>query len=212
MARRVFLKICGITSEADGLLAAAAGADAVGFVFWPRSPRAVGLEQAQRIARALPAPMLRVGVFVDADPADVARAADAVGLDMLQLHGDESVDACRAAPRRVMKAVRVGAGFEPGAALRYRDAATAVLLDARHEGGLPGGTGRRFDWSLARALRADLPFLGLAGGLDAANVGAAIREVDPDLVDVSSGVEAAPGRKDPAKVRAFVEAVRSAAR
>jgi len=212
MARRVFVKVCGITSVEDGLMAAGAGADAVGLVFWPGSPRAVGLEAARRIAEALPAFVLRVGVFVDAVPVDVARAADAVGLDLLQLHGGETVEACRSAPRRVLKAVRVGTGFAPAAAVSYREAAAGVLLDTRDDGGLPGGTGRRFDWSVARALRSQLPFLGLAGGLDAATVAGAIREVDPDLVDVSSGVESSPGRKDEAKVRAFVEAVRSATR
>jgi phosphoribosylanthranilate isomerase len=106
----------------------------------------------------------------------------------------------------------VGAGFDPASALRYRDAVAGLLLDTRDDAGLPGGTGRRFDWSVARALRSELAFLGLAGGLDADSVAGAIREVDPDLVDVSSGVEAAPGKKDAAKVRAFVEAVRGAAR
>jgi phosphoribosylanthranilate isomerase len=212
MARRVLVKVCGITSLEDGRMAAAAGADAVGFVFWARSPRAVAVEQARRIARALPPFLLRVGVFVDAPAAEVARASEDVGLDVVQLHGDESVEDCLSAPRRVMKAVRVGRGFEPEAALLYREAAAAVLLDTRDDGGLPGGTGRRFDWSLARALRSELPFLGLAGGLDAENVAAAIREADPDLVDVSSGVESSPGRKDAARVRAFVEAVRDVTR
>jgi phosphoribosylanthranilate isomerase len=212
MARRVLVKVCGITSVEDGLMAARAGADALGLVFWARSPRAVTLEQARGIAGALPPFVVRVGVFVDAAPAEVARAAEAVGLDVLQLHGDEAVEACRAAPRRVIKAVRVGPGFQPEAAVRYRDAVAGLLLDTRDDRGLPGGTGRRFDWSVACALRAELPFLGLAGGLDPGNVAGAIRETDPDLVDVSSGVESAPGRKDEAKVRAFVEAVRSTRR
>jgi phosphoribosylanthranilate isomerase len=160
----------------------------------------VELATARRIAEALPPFVARVGVFVDADAAELARTADAVGLDLLQLHGSEAPAACQAAPRRVMKAVGVGPGFVAEAATRYRDVAAAVLLDTR-TGGQPGGTGRRFDWSLV---------LGLAGGLDAGNVAEAVREVSPDLVDVSSGVESAPGRKDADKVRAFVAAVREA--
>jgi len=212
MTRRVLVKVCGITVVEDGVLAARAGADAIGLVFWERSPRAVGLEQARRIADALPPFVTRVGVFVDATPEALARTADAVGLDVVQLHGEETLDSCRTAPRRVMKAVGVGPGFEPEAAMRYRDAVAGVLLDARHEGGMPGGTGRSFDWSLARGLRRSLPFLGLAGGLTPERVADAIREVEPDLVDVSSGVESSPGRKDPEKLRAFIEAVRSVER
>jgi len=212
MGRRVLVKVCGITAVVDGVKAAEAGADAIGLVFWERSPRAVSLDEARRIAAALPPFVTRVGVFVDADRGFIARAAESVGLDVVQLHGDETVEACRSAPRRVMKAVRVGRGFESGAALRYRDAAAGVLLDTRDDGGMPGGTGRAFDWSLARRLRAELPFLGLAGGLTAASVADAIRQVDPDLVDVSSGVESSPGHKDHEKVRAFIEAVRSVER
>jgi phosphoribosylanthranilate isomerase len=211
MARRVIVKVCGITSLEDGRAAAAAGADAVGFVFWERSPRALGLVEARRIAHGLPPFVLRVGVFVDAPAAQVLRTSDEVGLDLVQLHGHESVEDCRAAPRRALKAVGVGPGFEPRTAVLFRDAAAGILLDTRAEGSLPGGTGRRFDWSLARGLRSELPFLGLAGGLDAGNVAAAIREADPDLVDVSSGVESSPGRKDAARIRAFVEAVREVA-
>lgn len=212
MPRRVFVKVCGITTVEDALLAADAGADAVGFVFWPGSPRVVSLEDAREIAAALPALVSRVGVFVDAPPAEVARAAEAVGLDVVQLHGEESAEACRLAPRRAIKALRVGPGFRPEAALVYRGAAAGVLLDTRDDGGRPGGTGRRFDWSVARALRSELPFLGLAGGLNAENVAGAIEQVGPDLVDVASGVESTPGRKDAGKLRAFVEAVRRAER
>lgn len=204
------VKICGITSLEDGLLAAQAGADAVGFVFWPRSPRALDLETARRIARGLPPFLVRVGVFVDAAPPELARAADDVGLDLLQLHGDEPPEACRAAPRRVLKALRVGPGFEAESAVAYRDAAAGVLLDSRDPAGSAGGSGRRFDWGQALPLRSRLPFLGLAGGLTPENVAAAIRELRPDLVDVSSGVESAPGRKDAGRLRAFVAAARSA--
>ncbi|HEX6737661.1 MAG TPA: bifunctional indole-3-glycerol-phosphate synthase TrpC/phosphoribosylanthranilate isomerase TrpF [Vicinamibacteria bacterium] len=205
---RVAVKICGITSVEDGLMAARAGADAVGLVFWPKSPRAVELETARRIAAALPPFVLRVGVFVDAERETMARIADAVGLDVLQLHGDEPPPALAGLPRRAIKAVRVGAGFDPQDALRYEGHAHGILLDTKVEGGAPGGTGQAFDWTQVRAVREGASFLMLAGGLDAENVRRALTAVRPDAVDVSSGVESAPGRKDAAKVRAFIEAVR----
>jgi len=206
---RVAVKVCGITSAEDARAAVAAGADAVGFVFWPRSPRAVDPDKARMIAGSLPPFVLRVGVFVDA-PAEHMRAiADEVGLDMVQLHGNEPPEAVRVAPRRAVKAVRVGPGFRPEDALRYDGTAAALLLDTRVDGDdTPGGTGRTFDWSLVRPVREGTSFLVLAGGLTPDNVADAIAAVRPDAVDVSSGVESAPGRKDPAKVRAFVEAVR----
>ncbi len=211
MNKRVLIKICGITSPEDGLLAAEAGADAVGFVFWAMSPRRVDVERAAAISRLLPPFVLRVGVFVDASPGEMARAADTVGLDLLQLHGDEPPEAFAALPRRALKAVRVGRGFKANEALRYAGQAAGLLVDTRLAGdtAMPGGTGVPFDWSLVKGLRAQVPFLVLAGGLSAENVASAIEAVRPDAVDVSSGVEAMPGRKDPARVRAFVEAVRS---
>jgi indole-3-glycerol phosphate synthase/phosphoribosylanthranilate isomerase len=206
---RVAVKICGITSKDDAAMAVAAGADALGFVFWPKSPRAVDAATARDIAATLPPFILRVGVFVDTPPAEMRRIADEVGLDMVQLHGHESVAEVAQAPRRAVKAVRVGPGFQPEEALRYGGTAAALLLDTRVDGeGSPGGTGRTFDWSLVRPVREGTPFLILAGGLHPDNVAEAIAAVRPDAVDVSSGVESAPGRKDPAKVRAFVDAVR----
>lgn len=206
---RISVKICGITTVEDGRLAVAAGADAVGFVFWPKSPRAVLPSTARLIAAALPPFVLRVGVFVDASPEEMRRVADEVGLDVVQLHGDEPPEAVSLAPRRAIKAVRVGPGFRPEDALRYAGRAGALLLDTRADGlDTPGGTGRTFDWSLVRPVREGTPFLVLAGGLTPDNVGEAIAAVRPDAVDVSSGVESSPGRKDPAKVRAFVDAVR----
>ncbi|HUG52634.1 MAG TPA: indole-3-glycerol phosphate synthase TrpC [Vicinamibacteria bacterium] len=207
---RVAVKVCGITSLDDARTAVEAGADAVGFVFWPKSPRAVDPDTARAIAAALPPFVLRVGVFVDETPERMRRIADEVGLDMVQLHGSEPPADVLRAPRRAVKAVRVGPGFRPEAALRYDGAAAGLLLDTRGEGdGPPGGTGRPFDWSQARPVRAGTSFLVLAGGLTPDNVGEAIAAVRPDAVDVSSGVESAPGRKDPAKVRAFVDAVRA---
>jgi indole-3-glycerol phosphate synthase/phosphoribosylanthranilate isomerase len=207
---RVAIKICGITSREDAAVAVAAGADAIGFVFWPRSPRAVDPATARAIAATLPPFILRIGVFVDASPEEMRRVADEVGLDMVQLHGAETPEAVTRAPRRAVKAVRVGPGFQPAEALRYSGTAAALLLDTRldGDGGPPGGTGRTFDWSLVRPVREGTSYLILAGGLTPDNVGEAIAAVRPDAVDVSSGVESAPGKKDPAKVRAFVDAVR----
>jgi len=211
MNKRVLIKVCGITSPEDGLFAAETGADAVGFVFWAMSPRRVDVDRAAVISRLLPPFVLRVGVFVDASRDEMARAADTVGLDLLQLHGDEPPEAFADLPRRALKAVRVGRGFKTKEALRYSGQAAGLLVDTRLAGdtSMPGGTGVPFDWSLVKDLRAQVPFLVLAGGLSVENVAGAIEAVRPDAVDVSSGVEAVPGRKDPARVKAFVEAVRS---
>ena len=210
--KRLFVKICGITSAEDARLAVAAGADALGFVFWPMSPRKVDPARAAAIARELPPFVLRVGVFVDTPRAEMARIADAVGLDLLQLHGDEPPEALAGLPRRAIKAVRVGKGFAADEATRYAGCAAGLLVDTRMPGEtqLPGGTGVPFDWSLVKGLAERVPFLVLAGGLGPANVAEAVRAVAPHAVDVSSGVETLPGRKDPAKVRAFVEAARAA--
>ncbi len=198
-----------MTSPADARLAAEAGADAVGLVFWPASPRAVDTKTARGIAEAVPPFVLRVGVFVDADRETMARAAEEAGLDLLQLHGNEPPEALAGLSRRALKAIRVGPGFAPVEAERYAGRAAGLLLDTPAEGA-PGGTGQTFDWSLVQGLRERCPFLVLAGGLTPETVGEAIRAIRPHGVDVSSGVESSPGRKDPAKVRAFVAAVRSA--
>jgi phosphoribosylanthranilate isomerase len=207
--RRLFVKVCGITRPEDARLAADAGADAVGFVFWPQSPRCVDALRARDIGDALPAEVVRVGVFVDAAPEEMARIAEEARLDVLQLHGDEPPEALPGLPRRAWKAVRVGPGFVPADALRYEGRAAGLLLDTR-SAEAPGGTGRSFDWALAAGVRLRASFLILAGGLDPFNVGAAIRAVRPDGVDVSSGVELEPGCKDPEKVRAFLRAAREA--
>ncbi len=208
---RLLVKICGITSAADAALAVDAGADAIGLVFWPRSPRNVSPEHAAAIAGDVPDAVLRVGVFVDASAEQMTRVADTVGLHLLQLHGEEPPSALAGLPRPVLKAVRVGPGFSQDDALRYAPAAAGILVDTRQPGERrPGGTGVPFEWSLVKGLAERVRFLMLAGGLDPSNVAEAIRAVRPHAVDVSSGVEAAPGRKDPEKVRAFVEAARSA--
>jgi phosphoribosylanthranilate isomerase len=204
---RLFVKICGITTAEDGRAAVAAGADALGFVFWPKSPRYVTPEAAAAITAELPPFVVRVGVFVDAPGEELERTADVAGLDLLQLHGQESPDAFAALPRRALKALRVGDGFRAAEALAYARSAAGVLLDT-HRPDAPGGTGRVFDWKAVQGLRERVPFLILAGGLNPDNVAGAIEAVDPHGVDVSSGVESEPGRKDEEKLRAFVEAAR----
>lgn len=209
---RVFVKICGITTAEDGLAAAEAGADAVGFVFYSVSPRFVERERAAAISRVLPPMVHRVGLFVDATRDEIAQTADAVGLDILQLHGHEPPEAFEGLPRRALKALRVGNDFNPEDALRY-EAASGILVDTRlaDETSPLGGTGTPFDWTLVRGLREKVDFLMLAGGLDPDNVAEAITAVRPHAVDVSSGVEGRhPGQKDTSRVRAFIENVRSA--
>lgn len=202
------VKICGITTPEDARLAAAAGADAVGLVLWPGSPRYVDEERAREICSGLPPFVVRVGVFVDATRERLAHCAVSLGLDVLQIHGDVPPDWLSSLPRRTLKAIQVGPGFDPEQALRYVGHADGILLDTGTSDGARGGTGRAFDWKLAEAVRAGAPYLVLAGGLRPDNVRQAIEAVRPDAVDVSSGVEAEPGRKDPEAVRAFVATVR----
>lgn len=208
--KRTLVKICGITREEDGILAAEAGADAVGFVFYAMSPRRVEIARAKEIAGVLPPFVLRVGVFVDATRSQMLRTADEVGLDMLQLHGDEPKEVFADLPRRALKAVRVGRGFTNDDAAQYAAHAAGVVVDTRLVGDtvMPGGTGVPFDWRLVRGLRDQVAFLMLAGGLSPENVAGAIRMVQPHAVDVSSAIERLPGRKDPDRLRAFVDAVR----
>jgi phosphoribosylanthranilate isomerase len=205
----MWLKICGITREADARLAAECGADAVGFVLWPGSPRYVSPEHAARLAATLPAGIERVGVFVDESPAAVASVVRDVGLTRVQFHGDETPATCASAPVPVVKAFAVGPSFRPAAVDAFGPALT-VLLDA-DAGRARGGTGGAFDWAVARRVAARRPTI-LAGGLTPENVVEAIRTVCPHGVDVSSGVEARPGLKDADKVRRFVDAVRRAGR
>jgi phosphoribosylanthranilate isomerase len=205
---RTRVKICGITNEADAALAVAAGADAVGVVL-AESPRRVTLPQAERALAAVPPLVARVGVFVDAEPAFVAEAVRALRLTAVQLHGDETPEACASAPVPVIKAFRVAGPQDLTGVEAYRGSISAALLDAR----VPharGGTGVAFDWDAARdALPSWVPVV-VAGGLHADNVGTAVRTLRPFAVDVSSGVEAAPGVKDARKVEQFMAAVRAA--
>ena len=215
---RTRVKICGVTRIWDGVAAAQAGADAVGLVFWAGSPRAVTNEQARIITAALPPFVTIVGLFVDPAPEHVRATLEALPLDVLQFHGGEAPEFCRAFGRPYIKAVPVAAHAARvdllEYAARYPDA-YGLLFDAPPAAGLPGGTGQTFDWD---ALPRDLPRpLVLSGGLTAANVGAAIRRLRPWAVDVSSGVEAigpdgkpVRGSKDPPRIVAFIEEVRHA--
>ena len=205
----VLVKICGVTNLADAQAAVKAGAGALGFNFYARSPRYITPGAARLIVSALPPSVLTVGVFVnEAEPERVARTAAEAGVAAVQLHGDESPAYCAAlAGRVVIKALRVGARFAPEQASAYRT--HAILLDAYSPREF-GGTGEVFDWALARRTRALVSRLFLAGGLTPENVGAAIAAVRPFAVDVCSGVEAAPGRKDLSRLREFVAAVRAA--
>jgi phosphoribosylanthranilate isomerase len=203
---RTRIKICGLTREADVEAAVAAGADAVGFVFYPPSPRAVGITRAAELARRIPPFVEVVGLFVNAAPADVRAACDTVPISLLQFHGDEDAAYCRQFSRPWLRAARVRAGLDLVEFAGSFPDARGLLLDAFVEG--YGGGGHIFDWTL---IPPSLPgFLVLSGGLTAANVGDAIERVRPAAVDVSSGVESGKGIKDHAKIAAFVAAVRKA--
>lgn len=196
-------KICGITRVEDALAAAAAGADAIGLVFYAKSPRAVSVEQARQIIAALPPFVTTVGLFVDAGRDELRQILAQVPLDLLQFHGDESAEQCEGHGRPYIKALRVRGGDDVAAQVARYPGAVGVLLDTFVEG-VPGGTGLAFDWSLVPAGLAK-PVI-LAGGLTPENVAAAIARVRPYAVDVSGGVESAKGIKDADKVRAFIRA------
>lgn len=204
---RTRVKICGITSVGDGLAAARHGADAIGLIFYPPSPRLVTLERAREIAAGLPPFVARVAVFVNPAAADVHAVIRACRPDLLQFHGEETADFCRGFDVPYLRAFRVRPGVDLLESLSPFGDAAGWLLDAYRQE-LYGGTGEAFDWELIpRSLARPLI---LSGGLDAENVGAAICRVRPWAVDVSSGVEAAKGVKDERRIAAFMETVRSA--
>lgn len=203
MSTRV--KICGITNAADAQAAASAGADALGFIFYEKSPRFVEIEAAAEIARALPPFMMRVGVFVNPEEETVMRAIGECGLTMLQFHGDERPEFCTQFGLMSMKAFRVHGPETLEEISKYET--DAWLLDA-YSSATFGGTGEKFNWDLAvEAGKLGKPIF-LAGGLTPGNVADAIRQVHPFGVDVSSGVERGPGKKDHAKVKAFIKAAK----
>lgn len=208
--RRTRVKICGLTRAEDALAAALAGADAVGLVFYARSPRAVDAVQAREVLGALPPFVTSVGLFVDAEPAFVREILAAVPLDLLQFHGDESEAYCSGFGRPWIKALRVRPGMDLGQEVRrFGEAGARGLLLDTYEPGRPGGTGQRFDWGLIPPALG--PSIILAGGLDPENVVEAIRAVRPYGVDVSGGVEAVLGDnrriKDRSKIDAFMHGV-----
>ncbi len=199
------VKICGITREEDARLAARRGADAVGLNFSARSKRHCPLDVARRIVEALPPNVLSVGVFVNATRAEIFGVVAATGIQAVQLHGDERPEACLGLPRPVIKALAVADAASIGLADEYP--VDTVVLDSGGAG--YGGTGERFDWALLQRVRPRARFL-VAGGLTPDNVAEAIRSARPYGVDVASGVESAPGVKDPDRLARFIEAAKEA--
>jgi len=197
----VKVKICGITNAEDASMAVEAGADALGFVFYDKSPRCIAPEKAADIIREIPPFVTVVGLFVNAGIDFVNATADRCRLDIIQLHGDETPDFCSLVKRRVVKVFRIRDAQSLGPMKDYRVA--GCLLDA-YSPQAYGGTGFTFNWEIARDAKKYGPII-LAGGLTPDNIRQAVEAVQPYAVDVSSGVEAAPGKKDPDKVRRFIE-------
>jgi phosphoribosylanthranilate isomerase len=200
------IKICGMTNVEDALHACACGADALGFVFYDKSPRCLTAAKARDIIARLPPLVTTVGLFVNEAPGRIREIAEECALDVIQLHGDEGPAACDFAPRRVIKALRVRDEASLAGQETFR--VSALLLDTWVAGNY-GGSGKTFNWELARVVARQRPVI-LAGGLTPENIAEAVRTVSPYGVDVSSGVEAAPGKKDPQKVAAFILAARNA--
>ena len=199
------VKICGVTRLEDALAAVRLGADALGFNFWPGSKRYLPPAEARAIVQRLPPLVTAVGVFVDPTRDEVARAVEASGVVMAQLHGDEPPELCLSMPVPVLKAIRVHDLHALAQLASYE--VRGFVLDTPSPG--YGGSGRTFDWSLVFEAARAMPVV-LAGGLTPENVGEAVRRVRPWAVDVASGVESAPGVKDPDKLRRFFEAVKEA--
>jgi phosphoribosylanthranilate isomerase len=204
-----WVKVCGITNLEDALVAAEAGADALGFVFAPASPRRVEPEEAAAIAARLPRGIKTVGVFVDAPAQEVLRVAQLCRLDLVQLHGQEGPEFCTALPVRAIKAFRVRGPETLAALAAYREAAWALLLDG-YLPGQAGGTGRGFDHSLALEAKRFFGKIIVAGGLSAESVAQTVQMVRPFGVDASSRLEISPGLKDHQLVRQFISEIRRA--
>lgn len=198
------VKICGITRLEDAELAVELGASAIGFVFWPSSPRCIHPVRARAISAALPSRVATIGVFVDQPRIYLRRVAEQSGLSAIQLHGSESLEFAASLERPVIKAISVSDGFRAESLDDVPEQIT-VLLDA-HDPVKRGGTGRTIDWSLAASAAARRPVF-LSGGLNPANIREALARVKPYAVDLSSAVESSPGVKDPAKLRALFEAI-----
>jgi phosphoribosylanthranilate isomerase len=198
------VKVCGITTVGDALRAADQGADALGFIFYPKSPRYIPPPEAAEIIGGLPPFVASVGVFVDCPSGEIDSIAAACSLTAVQLHGSETPEFCDRFPMKVIKGFRVRDARLPPEIDRYRT--DAILLDAFVEGS-PGGTGKTFSWQIAREAKKFGRVI-LAGGLNCENVRNAIETVQPYAVDVSSGIETAPGKKDPVRLAEFLKTVK----
>jgi len=210
MHSRTRIKVCGITNVDDAIAAINLGVDAIGFIFAESSPRYISPEDAKEIAADLPPFIHIVGVFVDKDPVEIAEIIDYCGLTHVQLHGTEDAEYCAklaqsANPCKLIKAIRVGSSTKAEDFEAYQETVKGFLLDT-YVDGQEGGTGKTFDWSLIDTLALRLPII-LAGGLTPENVGEAIRKVRPFAVDVNSGVEREPGRKDVDRLQELVKQV-----
>ncbi len=208
-ANRLQIKICGITNLEDARACAELGADMIGLNFYPRSSRYIEPQRTRKMVKGIPRSVRAVGVFVDPTASEVRNAANAAGIECVQLHGDLSAETCRELARefRVIRAFSTDGRFQPEDASRFSDC--DILLDAHHAQ-LRGGTGLTCDWPTARATLPFARFLILSGGLSAQNVGHAIASVAPHAVDVCSGVESAPGVKDHRAIEKFIAAARAA--
>ena len=199
------VKICGITNIEDARLAVQLGADMLGFNFYEKSPRYISPQQARRLIGDLPKVTENIGVFVNMEGYRIGEVVDLLGLHAVQLHGDETNDFVShlrtKTDAKIIKAIRVGPGFEVGSVVSHE--ADSILLDAYTKGQY-GGTGERFEWSIAADAGKLVPELILAGGLSPDNIAEAVRMARPYAVDVASGVESAPGKKDPAKLEGFI--------
>ncbi len=197
------VKICGITRRQDAEFAIENGADALGLVFYPASPRAVTIAQAKEIVAKLPPFVTIVALFVDAEPEQVQACLNMLPIDVLQFHGDESPEYCEQFGKTYLKAIRMRKEVDLELLTKQYASASALLLDS-YQAGVPGGTGQVFDWSMIKKI--DKPVI-LAGGLNIDNVAMAIKQVQPYAVDVSGGVEQAKGIKDNQKISAFMQEV-----
>jgi phosphoribosylanthranilate isomerase len=202
------IKICGITNVEDALAAVAAGADALGFNFYKPSPRYISPENARAIIKQLSPAVLTVGVFVNEQPESLKTIVDESGVQAVQLHGDESPEYCHnlATDRYIIKTLAVSQNFDTQTVHAYKTA--AIMLDTR-DSNLRGGTGRVFDWSIARQVNQLVPNLFLAGGLSPENIAGAIEAVHPYAVDACSALEDSPGKKNYERMRSFIETARS---
>lgn len=206
------VKICGLSEPETLSTTIDAGARYVGFVFYPPSPRNVSFDTAWNLARAVPTGVRSVGLFVDPTDEQLERIVTGIQLDMIQLHGEESPGRIAEIKARysmpVMKAIRVREERDLEAVAGFESAADWLLFDAKSDKA-PGGTGESFDWGLLKRKSFSKPWM-LSGGLNADNVGEALAQLSPDALDISSGVESAPGIKDPARIKAFIDAVKTA--